>query len=189
MLDVIDNALRAPSAGPWEFPVRASPMKCAGCRITAITATIVPLMVSARECADISTRVINCSYPTVIYELSSLIPLTQSLEESRLSMSATLGASLVSGSVDASLAEVDRRSQHLDQSPSDDLAVGPFSVLNFRPGSRETSQNCRLDNSGQGPTFHSETLAATPATTTAMAEMPAAGPASPLAHSMGWLHG
>ncbi|KAJ5673781.1 transcriptional regulator family: Fungal Specific TF [Penicillium macrosclerotiorum] len=52
-------------------------------------------------------------------------------EQSRLSMSATLGNDLVSGSVDASLAEVDLRSRHPDRSLESDIVIGPFGVLNF----------------------------------------------------------
>lgn len=52
------------------------------------------------------------------------------LEKSRLSMSAGLGHDLISGSVDATLAEIDQKSQTIDKNTGE-MAVGPFSVLNF----------------------------------------------------------
>ncbi|KAJ0421722.1 fungal-specific transcription factor domain-containing protein [Aspergillus carlsbadensis] len=63
-------------------------------------------------------------------------------EKSRLSMSLTLRDTLISGSIDATLAEIERESQGLEQAESTDVVVGPFSVLRFRPGSEsETSQS------------------------------------------------
>lgn len=52
-------------------------------------------------------------------------------------MSTSLGTDLVSGSIDASLAELDSRSRdgHL---PASDIVVGPFAVLNFAPPSQGT---------------------------------------------------
>lgn len=46
-------------------------------------------------------------------------------------MSASLGTDLVSGSVDASLAEVDIRSRDPDRSVESDIVIGPFAVLDF----------------------------------------------------------
>lgn len=46
-------------------------------------------------------------------------------------MSVKLGTNLVSGSVDASLAEVDIRSRDPDRSLENDIVIGPFAVLDF----------------------------------------------------------
>lgn len=46
-------------------------------------------------------------------------------------MSAALGTNLVSGSIDASLAEVDLRSRDPDRSLEGDIVIGPFAVLDF----------------------------------------------------------
>lgn len=54
------------------------------------------------------------------------------LEQSRLSMSAALESNLVSGSIDASLAEVDLRSRDPDRSSEGDIVIGPFAVLDFK---------------------------------------------------------
>lgn len=50
-------------------------------------------------------------------------------------MSAALGTNLVSGSIDASLAEVDLRSRDPDRSPEGDIVIGPFAVLDFNNAS------------------------------------------------------
>ncbi|CAG7935792.1 unnamed protein product [Penicillium salamii] len=52
-------------------------------------------------------------------------------EQSRLSMSTALGSDLVSGSIDASLAEVDLRLRDPDRAPDGDIVIGPFAVLDF----------------------------------------------------------
>ncbi|KAJ5347067.1 hypothetical protein MYU51_019941 [Penicillium brevicompactum] len=52
-------------------------------------------------------------------------------EQSRLSMSAALGSDLVSGSIDASLAEVDLRLRDPDRVAEGDIVIGPFAVLDF----------------------------------------------------------
>lgn len=52
-------------------------------------------------------------------------------EQSRLSMSVKLGTDLVSGSVDASLAEVDIRSRDPERAAESDIVIGPFGVLDF----------------------------------------------------------
>lgn len=102
-------------------------------------------------------------------------------------MSVTLGANLVSGSIDASLAEVDRRSQNLDQTPSDGLVVGPFSVLNFTSKPRETSLWSPIDDSSQGSTLPVDTHAVMPASTTMAAEMPVGDPVTPLTDPFGYM--
>ncbi|KAJ5608103.1 transcriptional regulator family: Fungal Specific TF [Penicillium hordei] len=57
--------------------------------------------------------------------------LTHVLEESRLSMSTALGSDLISGSIDASLAEVDSRLRDPERSLDGDIVIGPFAVLDF----------------------------------------------------------
>ncbi|KAL2813382.1 fungal-specific transcription factor domain-containing protein [Aspergillus granulosus] len=52
-------------------------------------------------------------------------------EQSRLSMSTSLGSNLVSGSVSASLAEIDLRTRDSERAPVGDIVVGPFAVLDF----------------------------------------------------------
>ncbi|KAL3447321.1 hypothetical protein BJX65DRAFT_308049 [Aspergillus insuetus] len=57
-------------------------------------------------------------------------------------MSLTLRDNLISDSIDVTLAEIDRESQGLEQTESNDVVVGPFSVLKFRPESElETSKS------------------------------------------------
>lgn len=53
------------------------------------------------------------------------------VEQSRLSMSTALGSNLISGSIDASLAEVDSRSRDPGRSAEGDIVIGPFAVLDF----------------------------------------------------------
>jgi arginine metabolism regulation protein II len=64
-------------------------------------------------------------------------------------MSASLGTNLVSGSVDASLAEVDIRSRDPDRSVESDIVIGPFAVLDFSGSqpSREQSSTSQEDGS------------------------------------------
>ncbi|KAI9370259.1 fungal-specific transcription factor domain-containing protein [Aspergillus egyptiacus] len=52
-------------------------------------------------------------------------------EQLRKSMSTSLGANLVSGSIRASLAEIDSRTRDPDCPPVGDVVVGPFAVLDF----------------------------------------------------------
>ncbi|RAK96008.1 Zn(II)2Cys6 transcription factor [Aspergillus ibericus CBS 121593] len=52
-------------------------------------------------------------------------------EKSRVSMSDALGADLVSGSIDASLAEIDTRSRDAERPSQGDIVVGPFAVLDL----------------------------------------------------------
>lgn len=46
-------------------------------------------------------------------------------------MSTALGTDLLSGSIDASLTEVDLRSRDPDRQPDGDIVIGPFAVLDF----------------------------------------------------------
>ncbi|KAJ5790613.1 transcriptional regulator family: Fungal Specific TF [Penicillium psychrosexuale] len=52
-------------------------------------------------------------------------------EQSRVSMSTALGSDLISGSIDASLAEVDSRLRDPERSLDGDIVIGPFAVLDF----------------------------------------------------------
>lgn len=62
-------------------------------------------------------------------------------------MSARLRENLISGSVDATLAEIDQKSQNMDQPEAGDMAVGPFSVLSFQRDSDQT-QPVRVESEG-----------------------------------------
>lgn len=52
-------------------------------------------------------------------------------------MSTALGSNLISGSIDASLAEVDTRSRDPDRSLNHDIVIGPFAVLDFTGSASE----------------------------------------------------
>ncbi|KAJ6031311.1 transcriptional regulator family: Fungal Specific TF [Penicillium herquei] len=62
-------------------------------------------------------------------------------EQSRLSMSTSLKANLVSGSIDASLSEIDLRSRDPDHVPTDDVVIGPFGVLKFTTAAETKEQS------------------------------------------------
>lgn len=66
--------------------------------------------------------------------------LTHILEQSRLSMSTALGSDLISGSIDASLAEVDSRLRDPERSLDGDIVIGPFAVLDFSSAPRKPEQ-------------------------------------------------
>lgn len=70
-------------------------------------------------------------------------------------MSTALISNLVSGSIDASLAEVDLRSRDPDRSPEGDIVIGPFAVLDFNNGS--TSQQQQKPEPQPAPTQQDET--------------------------------
>ncbi|KAK1144459.1 hypothetical protein N8T08_005331 [Aspergillus melleus] len=55
-------------------------------------------------------------------------------------MSDALGADLVSGSIDASLAEIDTKSRDPERPIREDIVVGPFSVLDLGPAPGEIAQ-------------------------------------------------
>ncbi|KAJ5502304.1 transcriptional regulator family: Fungal Specific TF [Penicillium fimorum] len=61
-------------------------------------------------------------------------------EQSRLSMSTALGSDLVSGSIDASLAEVDSRLRDPGRSLDNDIVIGPFAVLDFSSATQKPEQ-------------------------------------------------
>lgn len=52
-------------------------------------------------------------------------------------MSTALGSNLISGSIDASLAEVDTRSRDPDRHLNHDIVIGPFAVLDFTGSASE----------------------------------------------------
>ncbi|GFF31220.1 putative C6 transcription factor [Aspergillus udagawae] len=62
-------------------------------------------------------------------------------EQSRLSMTSSLRSRLVSGSINASLAEIDLRTRDIDNPPTGDIIVGPFAVLGL-----PTPESQRGDN-------------------------------------------
>lgn len=61
-------------------------------------------------------------------------------------MSTSLGSGLVSGSIDASLSEIDTRSRDSGCSSAGDVVVGPFAVLKFAAG---PSQRTRASRAGE----------------------------------------
>ncbi|KAJ5556325.1 hypothetical protein N7494_000240 [Penicillium frequentans] len=64
-------------------------------------------------------------------------------EKDRLSMSDSLTTNLLSGSIDASLAEIELRSRDTDRATDDDVVIGPFGVLKFTSSSTEPqAQEC-----------------------------------------------
>lgn len=104
-------------------------------------------------------------------------------------MSMALSANLVSGSIDASLNEIERRSHNLGQDPANELTIGPFSVLHFPVESEETSQACQprqIEDVGLDHTLDVETVVETP-TGTMTAEMPIPGPHISLPESLGYM--
>ncbi|PYH96501.1 hypothetical protein BO71DRAFT_481946 [Aspergillus ellipticus CBS 707.79] len=72
-------------------------------------------------------------------------------EKSRLSMSDALSADLVSGSIDASLAEIDNRSREPERSDQGDIVIGPFGVLDLAPAPNLGSNSAVLSTPQAGP--------------------------------------
>lgn len=61
-------------------------------------------------------------------------------------MSAALGTNLISGSIDASLAEVDLRSRDPERALDSDIVIGPFAVLDFTPSVPRLQQTPPQEN-------------------------------------------
>jgi arginine metabolism regulation protein II len=77
---------------------------------------------------------------STIYTPNSPSPLTcPSAEHSRQSMSTLLESNLVSGSISASLAEIDHKTRDAEHPPGGDIVIGPFGVLDF--GSTEAQKD------------------------------------------------
>lgn len=111
-------------------------MKSGGCPAGSISSIELPSPVVGTSAVHdaIYTPVCLCLiHPGTI--------LTHHLEQSRLSMSDALGAELVSGSIDASLAEIDVKSRDPEKPLNEDIAIGPFSVLAFPPAPRKMPQS------------------------------------------------
>lgn len=66
-------------------------------------------------------------------------------------MSASLGTDLVSGSVDASLVEVDIRSRDPDRSLESDIVIGPFAVLDFSGSAPSRQQSSASQEEASNP--------------------------------------
>ncbi|KAJ5655321.1 hypothetical protein N7507_007271 [Penicillium longicatenatum] len=66
-------------------------------------------------------------------------------------MSASLTTNLLSGSIDASLAEIESRSRDTDRATDDDVVIGPFGVLNFSSSSTEPQAQSRAQLLAQQP--------------------------------------
>ncbi|RDW64535.1 Zn(II)2Cys6 transcription factor [Aspergillus mulundensis] len=61
-------------------------------------------------------------------------------EQSRRSMSTSLGSNLVSGSISASLAEIDLKTRDPEHPPVGDIVIGPFGVLDLAPTESQKMQ-------------------------------------------------
>ncbi|KAL4863615.1 hypothetical protein BDV12DRAFT_206370 [Aspergillus spectabilis] len=72
-------------------------------------------------------------------------------EQSRESMSTSLGTNLVSGSISASLAEIDLKTRNPERPPVGDIVVGPFAVLDFAPDASDASQDMPQGEEVQAP--------------------------------------
>ncbi|KAH3335996.1 hypothetical protein KXW81_002421 [Aspergillus fumigatus] len=73
-------------------------------------------------------------------------------EQSRLSMTSSLRSRLVSGSINASLAEIDLRTRDIDNPPTGDIVVGPFAVLGLpTPESPRGDKVVHLQAQQDGP--------------------------------------
>ncbi|KAL4876734.1 fungal-specific transcription factor domain-containing protein [Aspergillus karnatakaensis] len=70
-------------------------------------------------------------------------------EESRESMSDALGTNLLSGSISASLAEIDSRTRDPERPPVGDIVVGPFAVLDFAPDGADASHKMPPEPQGK----------------------------------------
>lgn len=79
--------------------------------------------------------------------------LTEIIEQSRLLMSTALGNGLVSGSIDASLEEIETKLQKASSLANNDVRVGPFSVLDLAPSSPriDHSKTCNIAEKAIGP--------------------------------------
>ncbi|KAL6237828.1 hypothetical protein BDW75DRAFT_248302 [Aspergillus navahoensis] len=78
-------------------------------------------------------------------------------EQSRQSMSTSLGSNLISGSISASLAEIDLKTRDAEHPPVGDIVIGPFGVLDFGPTESQNTQESQEKASKQ-----SETVQETP---------------------------
>ncbi|KAL3478875.1 fungal-specific transcription factor domain-containing protein [Aspergillus californicus] len=89
-------------------------------------------------------------------------------ERSRESMSTSLGSNLVSGSISASLAEIDVRTRDPERPAIGDIVVGPFAVLDFAPDvsqdmhQESLSKEAREPDSGQPPRSPPQTVPSDP---------------------------
>ncbi|KAL2827318.1 fungal-specific transcription factor domain-containing protein [Aspergillus cavernicola] len=63
------------------------------------------------------------------------------IEQLRESMSTSLGSNLVSGSISASLAEIDLRTRDPERPPVGDFVIGPFAVLDLAPDAPQGMQH------------------------------------------------
>lgn len=96
-------------------------------------------------------------------------------------MTTSLGTDLVSGSVDASLAEIDTRSRDNDRSAASNVVVGPFGVLNFASSSQGTQP--RVEEMANEPVAPDMAPTAAPLDIVGPTEMELA-PMSPTADSL-----
>ena len=71
-------------------------------------------------------------------------PLTHVLEQYRRSMGTAISKGLISGSIDASLEEIDQRSQEPSPLFENEMRVGPFAVLDFTKPSSSSGDHTGL---------------------------------------------
>ncbi|KAL4997459.1 fungal-specific transcription factor domain-containing protein [Aspergillus recurvatus] len=70
-------------------------------------------------------------------------------EQSRQSMSTSLSSNLVSGSISASLAEIDLKTRDAEHPPVGDIVIGPFGVLDFGQTESQNTQQTQEKASKQ----------------------------------------
>ncbi|PLB42154.1 Zn(II)2Cys6 transcription factor [Aspergillus candidus] len=112
-------------------------------------------------------------------------------ERSRLSMSNSLGADLVSGSIDASLAEIDLRSRDPTRSSESEIVVGPFSVLDFTPsrlsGDRVSARPAAQEVNQESPVTPMPLAAPIPPGGTGVSDTSTSGPAPSMLESLEYM--
>lgn len=89
-------------------------------------------------------------------------------------MSTALATDLASGSVDASLTEIDARSKDPELSATGDIVIGPFGVLNFKTTINMNSNN-NSSNTQNGPVEKTNTVSDSCNSTS---DVPATSPSS-----------
>jgi arginine metabolism regulation protein II len=94
-------------------------------------------------------------------------------------MSTALGKDLLSGSIDASLAEVDLRSRDPDREPDGDIVIGPFAVLDLTKSAHRRQSTTDIAQPQQDELVPTEPEPAQePATSMIMEQIPGPSPVS-----------
>lgn len=106
-------------------------------------------------------------------------------------MSNSLGADLVSGSIDASLAEIDLRSRDPTRSSESEIVVGPFSVLDFTPsrlsGDRVSARPAAQEVNQESPVTPMPLAAPIPPGGTGVSDTSTSGPAPSMLESLEYM--